>query len=115
MDLRLIGAFPATDPAELIARARTFAAAALCGLAATGFFLFSAEASHVAMNPVFQIKMLLVAAGLANIAMFQFVASRQLTGVPPGAPMPRAARIAGYSSLVIWFAVAACGRAIAYF
>ncbi len=115
MDLRLIGLFAATSPGTLIGRARRFAMAAFAGLAATGFVLFSAEASHVVLNPVFLLKMAFVGAGLLNIALYEFVTKRNVETLPPGVAMPAAARMAGYSSLGIWLAVAACGRSIAYF
>lgn len=115
MDLRLVGALAATSPAKVIGRARRVAIAALCGLAATGFLLFSAEASHVILNPVFLIKMTLVGAGLVNVAIYEFGARRVVEPLPPGAAMPPRARIAGFASLGIWLVVAACGRTIAYF
>jgi hypothetical protein len=115
MDLRLIGAFAASPPAAFIARARRFAAVAFIALAATGFMMFAAEASHLATNPVFQIKLALIAAGLANVLVFEFGAKRMLAGLPAGAPMPMGARIAGVASFALWLAVAACGRSIAYF
>jgi hypothetical protein len=54
----------------------------------SGFILFIADASHVIINPAFQIKLGLIAAG---------------------------ARLAGLLSIAIWLSVAACGRSIAYF
>jgi hypothetical protein len=114
MDLRLIGGLAATGPAVLIGRARTAAALAFCGLAFTGFLLFSAEASHVVVNPVFLIKLALIGAGLANVAIYQFAIRRTVETIPPNAPMPAVARRAGYISLLIWILVAACGRTIAY-
>src|SRR5262249_57626793 len=68
MDVRLLGGLAATAPARLIARARSFAVAALVGMAVTGSVLFSAEASHLALNPAFLLKATLVAAGLINVA-----------------------------------------------
>jgi hypothetical protein len=115
MDLRLVGAFAATAPAKLIGRARRFVIGGLCGMAATGFILFSAEASHVVLNPVFRLKMLLVAAGVINAAVYEFGARRAVEALAPGAPMPTRARVAGFLSLGIWLLVAACGRSIAYF
>jgi len=115
MDLRLIGAFAATAPARLIGRARRFAIGGFAALAATGSMLFSAEASHIVLNPVFQTKMALVAGGLVNIAIYELVTKRTVETLPPGAAMPRAARTAGYLSLGMWIVVAACGRSIAYF
>ena len=53
MDIRLLGGLAATAPGRVLARARGFAMAALAGMAVTGFMLFSAEASHLVLNPVF--------------------------------------------------------------
>jgi uncharacterized protein DUF6644 len=115
MDVRLLGGFAATAPGRLLARARTFAIAAFGGMAITGFVLFAAEASHVALNPVFQLKAALIGAGLVNVGLYEFVARREVDKLPPGAIMPARARMAGLLSLVVWVAVAACGRSIAYF
>jgi hypothetical protein len=115
MDVRLLGGFAATEPAPVLARARLFAIAALAGMAVTGFMLFAAEASHLALNPVFRLKLVLVGAGLVNVAIYEFWARRAVESLPAGAAMPAAAKIAGFVSIGIWVAVAACGRAIAYF
>ncbi|PZN47364.1 MAG: hypothetical protein DIU65_17200, partial [Proteobacteria bacterium] len=61
MDLRLLGAFRETVPAAVIVPARRLAMLALTIMVLTGLVLFTAEATHVAMNPVFQIKMGLIA------------------------------------------------------
>jgi hypothetical protein len=115
MDVRLLGGLSATAPAPLLARARNFASAALAGMAVTGSLLFSAEASHLALNPVFQLKAVLFAAGLINVAIYEFWARRTVEHIAAGAAMPARAKVTGALSLVIWIAVAACGRSIAYF
>ncbi|HYS47657.1 MAG TPA: DUF6644 family protein [Xanthobacteraceae bacterium] len=115
MDLRILGAFAGTVPAHVLRQARRAAILAFCGLAATGFMLFSAEASHIVVNPVFRLKAALVAAGLLNALAFEVVVRRAVAPLPAGAPMPRAARMSAALSLAIWIAVAACGRSIAYF
>jgi hypothetical protein len=115
MDVRLLGGLAATAPARLLARARSFAMAALAGMAVTGSVLFSAEASHLVLNPAFQLKAALVAAGVINIAIYELWAKRAVEGLAPGASMPARAKVAGLLSLGIWVAVAACGRGIAYF
>src|SRR5690606_20238478 len=66
MDLRLLGAFRETLPASVITPARRVAALALAAMLLTGLVLFTAEASHVAMNTVFQVKMGLIAFGVLN-------------------------------------------------
>ena len=115
MDVRLLGGLAATAPGPLLARARLVAVAALAGKAVTGFLLFSAEASHLALNPVFQLKAVLVVAGLINVAIYELWAKRTVAHLDPGAAMPPRAKVAGLLSLGIWVAVAACGRSIAYF
>jgi len=115
MDVRLLGGFAATAPARVIGRARSFAIAAFAMMVVTGFMLFTAEASHLVLNPVFQVKAALIGAGLANLAIYEFGAKRAVAGLPPGVTMPAAAKVAGVLSLGIWIAVAACGRSIAYF
>jgi len=90
-------------------------ATALAGMAVTGFLLFSAEASHLALNPVFQLKAILVVAGLINVAIYELWAKGAVAKLSPGAAMPARAKVAGLLSLGIWVAVAACGRSIAYF
>jgi hypothetical protein len=115
IDLRLLGAFAATAPGRLLARARLAAIAAFGGLAVTGSMLFSAEASHLVLNPVLRLKFLLVAAGLLNVLIYEIGARRAVATLPPGTPLPRAARASAVLSLFIWIAVAACGRSIAYF
>ncbi|MEA2939385.1 MAG: hypothetical protein QOC56_2889, partial [Alphaproteobacteria bacterium] len=94
---------------------RLFAIAGFLGMAATGTVLFAAEASHLATNPVFQLKALLVAAALANVALYEFGARRAVEGLAPAAAMPARVKVTAALSLVLWVAVAACGRSIAYF
>ena len=115
MDVRLLGGLAAVAPAHLLARARVFAIAALVGMVLSGLILFSAEASHLAVNPVFWVKLALIGAGLVNVALYEFMARREVEQLGPGASMPVRAMIAGLLSLCIWVAVAACGRSIAYF
>src|SRR3989442_10630664 len=95
MDVRLLGGLAATAPGRVIARARWFAIAALVAMAFTGFLLFAAEASHVSLNLVFQLKVALIGAGVVNAGLYEFGAKREGEGLPPGALMPARARILG--------------------
>jgi hypothetical protein len=115
MDVRLLGGMSASAPGPLIGRARSFAIAALAGMAATGFVLFSAEASHVVLNPVFQFKLALIGAGLVNVVLYELGAKAAVTKLLAGAVMPARARMAGAVSILVWVMVAVCGRSIAYF
>jgi len=115
MDLRMAGAFAATAPGQLLRRARLFAIVAFLGLVLTGSVLFTAEASHVIMNPVFQVKAALIMLGLINVALFEIFTAPKVRDLPPLVPLPAAAKRAGIASIAIWLLVAACGRSIAYF
>jgi hypothetical protein len=115
MDVRLLGGLSATAPGRLLARARAFAIVAFVGMLITGSVLFTAEASHLIVNPVFQLKVALIGAGLVNLVIYELVARRAVADLPPGATLPSSARIAGVVSLSVWVAVATCGRSIAYF
>jgi hypothetical protein len=115
MDLRLLGAFPATPAVAIVRPARAVAMLGLLLMAASGFVLFTAEASHVAMNPVFQVKAGLIALGVLNALIIAGPAIAKMSGAGPGAGVPARARFAAGLSLAIWIAVAASGRLIAYF
>ena len=112
MDLRLLGLFAATPALAIVRPARAVAMLGLLLMALTGFALFSAEASHVAMNPVFQVKAALIALGVLNALL---IAGPALAAAGTGATLPAGARWAAALSLAIWLSVAACGRLIAYF
>ena len=115
MDLVLLGVVRAVNPVAVVRGARRATIAALLLMLATGSILFAAEASHVAMNPVFQIKLVLIAAGLLNAALIGPLLRRTLDEVPPPVGFPLRLRAAAGMSLMIWLSVAGCGRLIAYF
>jgi len=114
MDVRMTGALAATSPGHVLRIARRFAIAAFLGLVVTGAVLFTAEASHVITNPVFQFKLALIALALLNITWFEYFTAPKVKAVPPLTPLPSAARMAGFISIGLWIAVAAAGRTIAY-
>ena len=115
MDLALLGVVRAANPVAIVRGARRATMAALLFMVATGSILFAAEASHVAMNPVFQIKLGLIALGLLNAVLIGPSLRRTLDEIPPPVAFPLRLRAAAAMSLMIWLSVAACGRLIAYF
>jgi hypothetical protein len=115
MDLRLLGAFAASPPGAVVRPARRVAMLALLLMAATGFVLFAAEATHVAGNGVFQVKAVLIALGVANAVLVARALGPALDATPAFKPLPARVRAAAVLSLAIWLSVAACGRLIAYF
>ncbi len=114
MDVRLMGALSGSDPARVVRGARRAAVVALIAVLASGAVLFTAEASHVALNGVFQIKMALIAFGLAHALFIGNRAARALDALGPQAPMPGFARFAGGLSMLTWISVVGLGRYIAY-
>jgi hypothetical protein len=115
IDLRMAGMLAATAPGQILKVFRRVVGIGFVGLLLTGSILFTAEASHVILNPVFLLKLGLIALGLANVSWFEFFVAPTLRDLPPLKALPAAARIAGIASLTIWLFVAACGRSIAYF
>lgn len=115
MDLRMAGALSATSPGYLLKAARRVAIAGFIGLVLSGAFLFTAEASHVIVNRVFQIKLGLIALGLLNVALFEILIAPKVKDLPPLTLLPSGARATAVASISIWIAVAICGRSIAYF
>jgi hypothetical protein len=89
-----------------------------CGFvlaASAGFLLFATEATHIAVNPAFKAKLIAIALGLANVALFHFGPWRGLAEWGAvGGRAPFAARLGAVVSLVTWCAAIAGGRLIAY-
>jgi len=79
----------------------------------TGSLMFTTSAQTYFGNAAFQLKALaLLAAGL-NMLLFQLLTARGMAAWDSGKP-PRAARIAGVVSLLLWAAVVLLGRWIGF-
>lgn len=109
-DLRVLGvatAMPLDAAGRLIlplARGG-FAVAVLSGLV-----MLAADASHLVTNSAFLVKGALLLLAGANVALFHGLAQRELA-----ASIGVLARVSAAGSALLWLAVAATGRAIAYF
>jgi hypothetical protein len=119
LDLRLLGRFRALPLRGTVQSLSRWARWGLLLAVLSGVALFVADASALAANPAFRLKLaLLVAAGL-NAAVFHRVVFRRLDGTREGswrepARLPLAARAAGVVSIVLWLSLLASGRMIAY-
>ena len=102
-------------PADFLRRVRYAAMAGFLLMVLTGSVLFVAEASHVAANSVFRIKLALIALALTNALVFELSMGRQVRAMPAQTALPAGARVSAALSLALWFCVAAAGRLIAYF
>jgi len=71
----------------------------------TGPTMFSAEATAIGHNPIFQLKMAIILAALINV-LLHWIA---------GSALPRLARLHAVISGLLWTAALIFGRLIAYF
>lgn len=109
-DLRVLGRAPGLPLAEAGRLILPLARAAFAVAAVSGLVMLAADATHIAANPAFLVKAVLILLAGANVALFHVIAQPDLD-----APVGGLTRAAAASSAVLWLLVAASGRAIAYF
>jgi uncharacterized protein DUF6644 len=108
VDLRLLGlGIRRHTASELAADLRRWTLAGFAVMLITGPLMFSADAVNYHGNPSFRFKMNCLAVAL----LFHFTVHRKATG-PQASPW--IAKLAGAVSLVLWTAVIAGGRMIAF-
>ena len=115
VDLRLIGwRSRQRSVTETTAEALpvTWGAFALALL--TGGLMFSSNAAAYAHNGYFQAKMALIGLAGVNMAVYHLCVAREAASWHTAASTPLKARIVGGTSLLLWIAVAACGRWIGF-
>jgi hypothetical protein len=114
-DLRLMGlAMPGVRVSELARRIFPWAWTAFAVQVVTGFLLFSSEATRMAVNPAFRIKMVLIALAGVHAAVFRWIACRDMTEWVEERATPIRAKIAGGISIFLWVGVVAAGRWIGF-
>lgn len=109
MNLRLLGLWPSVPQQTVLRVLAPVAATGLCLAAVTGFLLFSVRAADYAAVTVFQVKLALIAAGVAAAV----IAMRSHGGALDGAGRGRRAAH-GALSLTCWLGALLCGRMIAF-
>jgi len=113
LDLRLLGVgrWVAVDG---LARLTTpFSILGIGLILASGSILFSADAAALASNPIFQLKMAILAVALANAVLFRLLWQKRIAGWSDMVPAP--AKLQAALSGIAWLSVGSCGRLIAYF
>jgi hypothetical protein len=119
LDLRLLGFSRSLSVKQLARHVLPWTAASFLLIVPSGLMMFVAHASDFISSPVFALKMCLILAAGVNAALFHAITfpsvgvwdSEEMRKLPP----PPSARVAGAASLLIWLAVIACGRLLAYF
>ena len=112
VDLRVAGLWRRLP---LVALSRALTPIAVAGLviqASSGLILFAADGETLAGSATFRLKLLLIAAALANAVAFR-AAWRRRPNKLGFASLP-IARLSALLSILLWFSVAAAGRLIAY-
>jgi hypothetical protein len=80
----------------------------------SGGILFSVEATQIAANPAFRLKLLLITLAGINVIWFYQSSYRSVRLWNRATPAPIAARINAVMSIGLWAGVIICGRLIAY-
>lgn len=111
-DLRLLGLGRALPLRALARHLLPWSVAGLLVVVPTGLLLFSTQPQAFIANRAFLIKLALIAAAGLNAALFHWQAGRHMDGWQAAIPVP--ARLHAAASLLLWVAVIAAGRMIAY-
>jgi hypothetical protein len=114
-DLRLLGLVMRRVPVtDVLHQLRPYVLGGFAIVFVTGGLLFWAEAVAVVESPATPFKFAFMALAGLNAAYFEFVTARQSRLTENLAVLPRAARIAGLTSIALWILVIVFGRLIAY-
>lgn len=114
VDLRLLGFANKERPFSQVAAEMlpwTWTAFAVAALA--GMLMFSSKALTYYGNIPFRLKMVCLLLAGINMVMFHWLGTRHLEAWDRGRP-PRAARLAGGASLLLWTTIVAAGRWIGF-
>jgi hypothetical protein len=114
VDLRLLGVANKERPFSQVAAEMlpwTWTAFAIAALA--GMLMFSSKALTYYSNIPFRLKMVCLLLAGINMVMFHWLGTRHLEAWDRGRP-PRAAKLAGGVSLLLWTTIVAAGRWIGF-
>jgi len=114
-DLRLLGWTMRTIPvSEVARRLLPWTAVGFAIMVISGALLFSAIPLRSFQNIFFRTKMILLMVAGINVWIFHSGVYRRVTSWDMDRIPPKAARVAGAFSLVLWVAIVLSGRMIAY-
>jgi hypothetical protein len=114
-DLRLLGVVMREDRvSDVFHQVRPWMFAGFAIMVVTGALLFAARASDAYESSYFRLKLFLVALGGLNALIFHTTVERRRDEWDTLTTLPTRARLAGGVSLVLWFAIIAAGRIMAY-
>lgn len=115
LDLRLMGwAFDGMPISQLARRTAPFALIGAIVTIASGMAMYSADPARMMSNPAFAFKVAALSAALLNAWWFHAVIARRISEWDTAAEPPVFVRASGYASLLLWIALIAAGRLIAF-
>jgi hypothetical protein len=113
LDVRLVG-LTRTPVRDLLRLTDLLFGIAAAVAIVTGLAMFSAEATTMAANPAFRVKIVLLGALAGNALGFRLGIRRSLPAWADALTPPLAARVAGLVAIVGWIATVAAARLIAF-
>ncbi len=113
-DLRVLGWSRALPVSTLGRHLLPWSLASLALVVPAGLLMFSTQPHAFLANPVFLLKLTLIATAGVNALLFHVGVYRSIAGWETGRPAPPLARLQALLSLALWLAVICCGRLLAY-
>ncbi|MFD1142534.1 DUF6644 family protein [Larkinella insperata] len=112
-DWRLLGFSPKLPVDDLAAHVLPWSRRGLALVVPSGLLLFSTNAESLGNDPMFWLKMILIVVAGVNVAVFHRITFRSPAGWQ-GDKTPPGAKAAAICSILVWLAIIACGRLLAY-
>jgi hypothetical protein len=113
-DLRVLGISKRIPVRLLAAHLLPWSIASLLLIVPAGLLMFVSDAAALVSNPAFILKMTLLLLAGANALSFHLGPFRSVAGWDTNIPAPLSAKAHAVLSLMLWAAIVACGRGIAY-
>jgi hypothetical protein len=113
-DLRLLGCSQHLPVSALSEHVLPWSRRGLLLIVPSGILLFLTNATTLGYDPVFGIKMVLLVVAGANAFVFHRFIFQKGRGGDKATTLRRSAKAAACVSIIIWIAVIACGRLLAY-
>jgi hypothetical protein len=115
-DLRILGfAMTEVPVAEVYGQLRRWKQIGFVIMVTMGLLLATSEMDKYYGNPYFQMKICLLLLVAVHAIVFHKSVYGNAEALDRAPEMPRIAKIAAISSLVLWIGIASCGRWIAYY
>ena len=115
LDLRLMGvSMRQRRASQVLAQFNPWVKASFAIMIVSGTLLFWGDPASFYTTIFFKIKMVMLVLAIANVLIFDRTARRTIAEWDIDRDPPRAAKAAAIISLVLWVAIIAAGRAIAY-